>query len=160
MPNWCENKVEIEGPAEAMNYFLDTYCERDPENENLCRICFGKVIPIEQMPDEEGQIKGFAQVQHQTERWGCKWDTDGDFRLDIHKVHRTATGEDGESIDAPEEIVICGYMDTPWGPPEQVVARIREMFCNDPKLNDPKLAGCFMNEWFYKEPGCELAGWL
>ena len=152
MPNWCENNVDIEGPAAAMNHFLDTYCERDPENENLCRICFGKVIPIEQMPDEEGQIRGFAQVEHQTERWGCKWDTDGDFRLEISRVSRPLAGDDGESVD---EIQICGYMDTPWGPPEHVVERIRKMFSTDPKL-----AGCFMNEWFYKEPGMELAGWL
>jgi hypothetical protein len=146
MPNWCENDVYIEGPAEAMNHFIDTYCERDPEKSDIfCRICFGKIIPIEEMPDEEGQIKGWAQINHQADRWGCKWDSSG-YELMI------------QAWD--DRMQISGTMETPWGPPEHVVARIRELFTNDPKLNDPKLAGCSLDEWFYKEPGMELAGWL
>ena len=27
MPNWCENYVDIDGSVEAMNHFIDTYCE-------------------------------------------------------------------------------------------------------------------------------------
>ena len=47
MPNWCENYVDICGPIEAMNHFIDTYCERDPNMPSEVRICFGKIIPIE-----------------------------------------------------------------------------------------------------------------
>lgn len=152
MPNWCENDVYIEGPTKAMNHFLDTYCERDPDRSNdFCRICFGKVIPIEQMPDEEGKCKGWAQIEHQTERWGCKWDSDG-YELMIQTYSRPGADSDEEAVDHTQ---ISGMMETPWGPPEHVVDRIREMFSNDPKLD-----GCSVDEWFYKEPGCELAGWL
>ena len=141
MPNWCENDVYIEGPTKAMNHFLDTYCERDPErSDNFCRICFGKVIPIEQVPRKEGHCEGFDQIEHQAERWGCKWDSDGyEMMIQTH----------GDLMQ------ISGTMDTPWGPPERVVERIREMF-----RGDPKLGGCSVDEWFYKEPGMELAGWL
>ena len=152
MPNWCENDVYIEGPIEAMNYFLDTYCERDPDrSDDFCRICFGKVIPIEDIPDEEGQIRGWGQIEHQTERWGCKWDS-CNYELMIQKYSRPEAGPDGECVDC---IQISGTMETPWSPPERVVERIREMFRNDPKLD-----GCSVDEWFYKEPGMELAGWL
>lgn len=151
MPNWCENNVHIEGPTEAMNHFIDTYCERDPEMPSEVRICFGKIIPIEQMPDEEGQIRGWAQIEHQVDRWGCKWDSCG-YELTAQTYERVGAGPDGECVEHTE---IVGNMDTPWGPPEHVVARIREMFSNDPKLD-----GCSVDEWFYKEPGMELAGWL
>ena len=151
MPNWCENNVHIEGPTEAMNHFIDTYCERDPNISSEVRICFGKIIPIEQVPDEEGSIRGWAQINHQVDRWGCKWDTDG-YELSIQTYERVGADPDGECVEVTE---IVGNMETPWGPPEHVVDRIREMFSNDPKLD-----GCSVDEWFYKEPGCELAGWL
>ena len=144
MPNWCENNVSIEGPTEAMQYFLDNYCVQDPNSESMYRISFEKIIPIEQMPDEEGQIRGFAQVEHQSERWGCKWDT-CDFEME-HEVFESSDPERATSG-------IYGRFDTPWGPPGRVVERIREMF-----RDDPKLAGCCLNEWFYREPGLELAG--
>ena len=67
MPNWCENNVSIEGTTEAMQYFLDNYCVQDPNSESMYRISFEKIIPIEQMPDEEGKCKGFAQIEHQVE---------------------------------------------------------------------------------------------
>ena len=151
MPNWCENYVDICGPVEAMNHFIDTYCERDPNMPSEVRICFGKIIPIEQIPDEEGQIRGWAQINHQAERWGCKWDSHG-YELSVNELEFWRTGEDGEQVPGIE---IRGTMETPWGPPEQVVARIRELFKDDPKLNR-----CSVDEWFYKEPGMELAGWL
>lgn len=151
MPNWCENNVHIEGPTEAMNHFIDTYCERDPETPSQVRICFGKIIPIEQVPDEEGQCKGWAQIEHQVDRWGCKWDSYG-YELTAQTYERVGAGPDGECVEHTE---IVGNMETPWGPPEHVVSRIRELFRDDPKLD-----GCSVDEWFYKEPGMELAGWL
>ena len=146
MPNWCENNVSIEGPTEAMQYFLDNYCVQDPNSESMYRISFEKIIPIEQMPDEEGKCKGFAQIEHQVERWGCKWDTHGDFNMEHEVFNSSADAEFQRSG-------FYGTFETPWSPPEKVVARIRKMFDDDPKME-----GLDLQEWFYKEPGMELAG--
>ena len=65
------------------------------------------------------------------DNWGTKWD-----RCDL------------EIIDNYKNS-ICMRFETAWGPPEWIHDKVREILGDDAEM-----------QWFYHEPGCEIAGYL
>ena len=161
MPNWCQNEVSVyaedRGKAEAFVAFV-----RNGDNY----FSFNRIIP---MPDELQGTRSPATIVPQEEydswvdsnnhgvgrpitqelsdrfkkeycydnwydwaivNWGTKWDTD------CEEVHIDDFGG------------VEYRFDTAWGPPEPICDALRELF---PKLHI---------NWFYREDGMQVAGWL
>jgi len=139
MPNWCENEVSMSGRKSDMEDFLATYCEEDPDCKGQYRFVYDKISPMEEPePDETG----FSTIEAQRDAWGCKWEMT-EFALSMST----------EEWDDKEWIHLEGHYDTAWNPPyviyDKIIERIEE---HDWNID--------FNEWFYKEPGMRIAGWL
>jgi hypothetical protein len=94
------------------------------------------------MDDFEEDETGFSTIEAQRDAWGCKWEMT-EFALSVST----------EEWDDKEWIHLDGHYDTAWNPPyviyDKIIERIEE---HDWNID--------FNEWFFKEPGMQLAGWL
>jgi len=165
MPNWCANRVTVYGDNPEIIRFAEFVKSGDGSES----FCFESVIPIPkklydvQSPvtimDTEAEVKTWIE-EHKDKRytsghpitkrtqdllllhygydnwydWSCKnWGVKWDAR----------------DVSLSEDFGELKYMfDTPWGPPEPVCVVLREKF---PDLNI---------EWFWDEPGMQIAGYL
>lgn len=170
MPNWCMNEVFICGPKEDIKKIAELFgCD-----ENL--FSFDRFMPIPKelkevhsgymnvgdgvtanywrtVPDETGKMVNVPVTQEEIDSlmgrfgatnwydwcnryWGVKWDASLCSNVDVHIDPKWNDGE-----------IKCDF-ETPWGPPQGIYDELVRQF---PEVNV---------DWFYKEPGMRLSGWL
>jgi len=145
MPNWCTNEVSVYGTKEDIKSFKDLVQEND---ENI--FSFRKIKPI---PEElEGTVSGSENAKPD-------WQKEKSFQLKYKYgadnwymwcINNWGTKWDACSVDIIDETeqTINYIMETAWSPPEGIVNILRKKF---PELDI---------DWFYREDGCQISGWL
>ena len=162
MPNWCENDLIIscDDPAifksfvEMSGIATDTFLFNNirPMPEKLRSISTGGIcidgvqythwyekpgaepvgITADEMEELYHEYGASNWYDWCCKYWGCKWD------LQYADVCGLSYEENEARL----------HFETPWGPPEELYDYIR--------LHFPEIR---MN-WFYKEEGMQIAGWL
>ena len=147
MPNWCSNEVTIEGTKEDMAKFVDE-CFTDFKGTPV--LDFAKVVPEPDYnkPQKDGtHNKGVQKELHDVMpdwwnwrnlHWGTKWNL-----LPSPEVNLTGY----ELVGQTDSFIELDF-DTAWSPPSGIYDAIYEKY---PSLDI---------NWFYREDGCQLAGWL
>lgn len=140
MPNWCENKIVVNGSDKAIEEFLDWL----DNGKNL----LSKIAPTpKELSERQSPFNGTKEesaalvakygfdnwYDWNIANWGTKWDADT-FQI-----------EEGYSGDSLFEASLA--FDTAWGPPDRAIALLAKKFSN----LDFYLA--------YLEEGMCLAGW-
>ena len=126
MPNWCENRLYITGPAtELVKFFNDNKSKRDDE---ILHLDFGKSVPPpvpqekwKDLPHDEAKIKEenlFDWYSWSVENWGTKWNIDPS---DISVERNT---------DLKRPYLLYRFL-TAWSPPEQWMIAVIKKY---PKL--------------------------
>ena len=139
MPNWCMNEVSMSGGKSDMEDFLAEFCEEDPSQKGRYRFVYDQISPMEEPePDETG----FSTIESQRDAWGCKWEMT-DYALTVAE----------ENWGDKDWMHLDGNYDTAWGPPYKIYDRIVEII-------EERDWDIEFNEWFFKEPGMQIAGWL
>jgi len=147
MPNWCSNEVQIDGSKEDIAKFKEE-CFTDHKGESV--LDFSKILPEPDYdkPKKDGTHNDGVQTElhsvmpdwwtWRNDNWGTKWNL-----LPNHDGDLTAylTVEDGEDFIQLE-------FDTAWSPPNGIYEAITEKY-QDLSIN-----------WFYREDGVQMAGWL
>ena len=147
MPNWCSNEVQIDGTKEDIAKFKEE-CFTDHKGESV--LDFSKILPEPDYdkPKKDGTHNNGVQTElhsvmpdwwtWRNDNWGTKWNLvpthDGDLTAYL-------TVEDGEDFIQLE-------FDTAWSPPNGIYEAITEKY-QDLSIN-----------WFYREDGVQMAGWL
>ena len=147
MPNWCSNEVQIDGSKEDIAKFKEE-CFTDHKGESV--LDFSKVLPEPDYdkPKKDGTHNDGVQTElhsvmpdwwtWRNDNWGTKWNLvpnhDGDLTA-------YTTIEDSEDFIQLE-------FDTAWSPPNGIYEAITEKY-QDLSIN-----------WFYREDGVQMAGWL
>ena len=147
MPNWCSNEVQFDGSEEDIAKFKEE-CFSDHKGEAV--LDFSKVLPEPDYdkPKKDGTHNDGVQTElhsvmpdwwtWRNDNWGTKWNLvpnhDGDLTAYL-------TVEDGEDFIQLE-------FDTAWSPPNGIYEAITEKY-QDLSIN-----------WFYREDGVQMAGWL
>ena len=147
MPNWCSNEVQFDGSEEDIAKFKEE-CFSDHKGEAV--LDFSKVLPEPDYdkPEKDGTHNDGVQTElhsvmpdwwtWRNDNWGTKWNLvpnhDGDLTAYI-------TVEDSEDFIQLE-------FDTAWSPPNGIYEAIVDKY-PDISVN-----------WFYREDGVQMAGWL
>ena len=147
MPNWCSNEVQFDGSEEDIAKFKEE-CFSDHKGEAV--LDFSKVLPEPDYdkPKKDGTHNDGVQTElhsvmpdwwtWRNDNWGTKWNLvpnhDGDLTAYL-------TVEDGEDFIQLE-------FDTAWSPPNGIYEAIVDKY-PDISVN-----------WFYREDGVQMAGWL
>ena len=131
MPNWCDNQVEI-------------YCTCPEEREAVVEFLRGTIkesVIIEGEVHEQvvGLPVCFNSIVPLPDG---EWDYDWCLENWGCKWEPNVTG-----WNATEDEIFFTLM-TPWSPPEGICFAIREKFPN------------IVVNWFYREDGLQIAGWL
>lgn len=131
MPNWCENEVNIYGTKEQLQTFVDEVFTEVPALDDKTKLVldYNKIIPE---PEDIGE----NWWSWRNSNWGVKWDLvsdseNSDVDMDLDSQYSS----------------IHMMLFTPWSPPEPIVTALRERY---PEIEI---------DWFYKEPGLQIAGW-
>ena len=146
MPNWCSNDVQVYGDKQEIKKFKEE-CFTDHKGEAV--LDFSKVLPEPdyKKPKKDGTHNNGVQTELSVEmpdwwnwrndNWGTKWNLvpnhDGDL-----------TGYNMDSVG--NEIRMS--FDTAWSPPNGIYNAIVDKY---PDLDV---------NWFYREDGVQMAGWL
>ena len=134
MPNWCNNTITIQGPAETLKPLWDEAKSTGLLNaikpmpkalEDTTSPC----PPDKQQPLVDGYDNWY---DWRVANWGCKWD------VDVDGLEYEDNGDGTASI--------AGWFDSPWGPPIEAY----NTFCDD-------FDNCHL-EAFYEEGGMDFAG--
>ena len=147
MPNWCSNEVTIDGTKEDIAKFVDE-CFTDFKGTPV--LDFNKVMPEPDydQPQKDGTHNNGVQKElhdvmpdwwnWRNTNWGTKWNLvpDPEGNLTGYEV----VGQDDGFIQLEFE--------TAWSPPNGIY---NEIWAKYPDLSV---------NWFYREDGCQLAGWL
>ena len=147
MPNWCSNEVEIYGEKEDIAKFVEE-CFTDFKGTPV--LDFAKVMPEPDydQPQKDGTHNNGVQKElhdvmpdwwnWRNNNWGTKWNLvpDPEGNLTGYEV----VGQDDGFIQLEFE--------TAWSPPNGIY---NEIWAKYPDLTV---------SWFYREDGCQLAGWL
>ena len=147
MPNWCMNEVQIDGSEEDIAKFKE---ESFTDHKGVAVLDFSKVLPEPDYdkPKKDGTHNNGVQTElssampdwwnWRNNNWGTKWNLvpnhDGDLTAYM-------TVEDGE------DYISLGF-DTAWSPPNGIYEAIVEKY-PDLDIN-----------WFYREDGVQISGWL
>lgn len=134
MPNWCENTVTFRMSLGNKDEFLAWAC--DLEDSGLYRLNFHRILPLNLGSNEDGSPTWDYNTA--CEKWGTKWDV-GEATLSVAATNSHA--------------YLGGVFDTAWAPPNGIYNAIQEKIESEGWDVD-------IEEWFYKEPGMRIAGWL
>ena len=148
MPNWCMNEVSIHGEEQEVAKFVEE-CFTKVDNQQV--LDFDKVLPEPDYdkPKKDGthndgvQTKLNAPHEHpdwytwRNANWGTKWNI----------VPSKGGSVDGYSIDITKDYINLTF-DTAWSPPDGIYDAIGDRY---PDLDV---------NWFYREDGMQMAGWL
>ena len=147
MPNWCSNEVTIDGTKEDIAKFVDE-CFTDFQGTPV--LDFNKVMPEPDYdkPQKDGTHNNGVQKElhdvmpdwwnWRNTNWGTKWNLVPDPEGNLT----------GYEVAGQSEDLIQLEFETAWSPPAGIYDAIYEKY--------PDL----MVSWFYREDGCQLAGWL
>ena len=147
MPNWCSNEVTIEGTKEDMAKFVEE-CFTDFKGTPV--LDFAKVIPEPDYdkPKKDGTHNNGVQTElssvmpdwwnWRNDNWGTKWNL-------VPNSEGNLSGYD--FVDSGEDYIQLEF-ETAWSPPNGIY---NEIWAKYPDLTV---------NWFYREDGCQLAGWL
>ena len=147
MPNWCSNEVEIYGEKEAIAKFVEE-CFTDFKGTPV--LDFAKVMPEPDydQPQKDGTHNNGVQKElhdvmpdwwnWRNNNWGTKWNLVPDPEGNLTGYEVTGQSEDFLQLE----------FETAWSPPAGIYDTIFEKY--------PDLTV----SWFYREEGCQLAGWL
>ena len=169
MPNWCANRVTVYGD----NPEIIRFAEFVKSGDGAEPFCFESVIPIPaelydvQSPvvivDTEAEVEAWIEEHSHASKEGffvsghpITKDTQDRLLKEYNSdnwydwsCNNWGVKWDARDVDLSEGFGELQYMfDTPWGPPEPVCEVLREKF---PDLNI---------EWFWDEPGMQIAGYL
>ena len=147
MPNWCSNEVTIEGTKEDMAKFVEE-CFTDFKGTPV--LDFNKVMPEPDydQPQKDGTHNNGVQKElhdvmpdwwnWRNNNWGTKWNLvpDPEGNLTDYVV-----------VEQSEELIELEF-ETAWSPPNGIYS---EIWAKYPDLTV---------NWFYREDGCQLSGWL
>ena len=159
MPNWCSNEVEIDGTEEDIAKFVDE-CFTDFKTargkmkaESVKVLDFAKVMPEPDYdkPQKDGTHNNGVQKElhdvmpdwwnWRNNNWGTKWNLVPSKGGDLY----TYTIEQSNGMGN-------GWLrldfDTAWSPPNGIYNAIVDKY-PDLDIN-----------WFYREDGVQMAGWL
>ncbi len=164
MPNWCMNELTISGPRKAVAEFLNdagynegcfSFGRLRPIPQDLLDIHYGSVFVGEVQytwwREKDGVVSPLSneEIDELTKKygtcdayhwcisnWGTKWDC---CNLD----YLSDSFRDGDDYPYVELM-----FETAWGPPDILYDYLTQEY--------PEV--CL--DWFYKEPGCRMAGWL
>lgn len=133
MPNWCENEVNIYGTKEQLQTLVDEVFTEVPAlgDETKLVLDYNKIVPE---PEDIGE----NWYNWRNSNWGVKWDL----------VSGSPENSSVEMNLDSEYGSIYMMLFTPWSPPEPIVDALRERY---PEIEI---------DWFYKEPGMQMAGWV
>tara|TARA_R100001244_G_C5136740_1_gene127034 strand:+ start:183 stop:662 length:480 start_codon:yes stop_codon:yes gene_type:complete len=156
MPNWCSNEVEIDGTEEDIAKFVDE-CFTDFKTargkmkaESVKVLDFDKVLPEPDYdkPKKDGTHNDGVQTElsdkmpdwwnWRNTHWGTKWNL----------VPSKGGGLYTYDADLTQPDFIRLEFDTAWNPPNGIYEAIVEKY---PSLDI---------NWFYREDGTQLVGWL
>jgi len=147
MPNWCSNEVTIDGTKEDIAKFVEE-CFTDFKGTPV--LDFNKVLPEPDYdkPQKDGTHNNGVQKElhnvmpdwwhWRNDNWGTKWNL-------VPNPQGNLTGYD--FVDSGEDYIQLEF-ETAWSPPNGIY---NEIFAKYPDLTV---------NWFYREDGCQLAGWL
>ena len=147
MPNWCSNEVEIYGEKEDIAKFVEE-CFTDFKGTPV--LDFNKVMPEPDydQPQKDGTHNNGVQKElhdvmpdwwnWRNTNWGTKWNLVPDPEGNLTGYEVTGQSEDFLQLE----------FETAWSPPAGIYDTIFEKY--------PDLTV----SWFYREDGCQLAGWL
>ena len=128
MPNWCNNNIEITGPADKIQALWDAAQAEDGGLLNAM-----VPMPVELKDTVKGSNGDAVNwYDWSVTNWGTKWD------VDLEGIEYTDNG-DGTAT-------ISGYFDSAWSPPIEAYNRFLE-------ANED----CSLNASYY-EMGCDFAG--
>jgi len=143
MPNWCSNKVLINGPNEDMEILIAAVISED-SSFSLAKI----LVPPEELLNEPSPMRDKVKAAEfikkygtsswydwQNDKWGTKWD-----------VHAT-TIYDRTEVTLPGGRTVLYEFDSAWAPPLPVYLALAERFPNT------NIYAC------YDEPGMDFSGW-
>lgn len=102
MPNWCHNKVKIEGSVKNINLIYDLLFKKC-ENGDM-DITFDKFLKT-----PEDLLNGEGWYDWRIEKWGVKWDA---ILFNFRKCKKTLYFE----------------IDTAWGPPDRFFENLSKKF--------------------------------
>jgi hypothetical protein len=134
MPNWCENEIEIHGPNDEMERFIDLFFTM--RKDDGLWIDFYKVAPLDMGEDQNGDPKWDYDTA--SEKWGTKWAPEQKNAWEIHTSDNFTN--------------LTGCFDTAWDAPRGIY----DLMQNWIDENDSEI----YIDWFYKEPNMRFAGWL
>ena len=167
MPNWCQNQIDITGSKEDIKKFIELVTDK---------FDFNRIIPMpEELEDFTSPVKivsdkefikqekeykewlntpedkrspffSRGMTQEMSNRFKREYGADNWYNWSVENWGVKWNSSD-VSFDGGEDWLRFEFM-TPWGPPEGICAKLRELF---PDLDI---------SWFYKEPGMQISGWL
>ena len=147
MPNWCSNEVTIDGTKEDIAKFVEE-CFTDFKGTPV--LDFNKVMPEPDYdkPKKDGTHNNGVQTElssvmpdwwnWRNDNWGTKWNL-------VPNSEGNLSGYD--FVDSGEDYIQLEF-ETAWSPPNGIY---NEIWAKYPDLTV---------NWFYREDGCQLAGWL
>jgi len=131
MPNWCDNRLEISGPIDAINAFIDGASDEDGSMSIL-----DSYLPFP--PGFHGETVGKFRVFSDRglnwclKNWGVKWADSDTFVIGRYDDEDTSN--------------VTLFCTTPWGPPEVGMQNVSKLF--------PQLTFAIA----YHEDGAGIAG--
>jgi len=146
MPNWCSNEVEIYGEEKDIEKFVEE-CFTDFKGTQV--LDFAKVMPEPDYdkPKKDGTHNDGVQTEFKWEmpdwwnwrndNWGTKWNLVPSKDADLW----------GYDADMALEYMFLSF-DTAWSPPNGIYNALVDKY-PDLSIN-----------WFYREDGVQMAGWL
>jgi hypothetical protein len=128
MPNWCNNNIDITGPADKIKALWDAAQAEDGGLLNAM-----VPMPVELKDTVKGSNGDAVNwYDWSVTNWGTKWDVDSEGLEFLDNEDGTAS--------------ISGYFDSAWSPPIEAYNRFLE-------ANED----CSLNASYY-EMGCDFAG--
>lgn len=107
MPNWCENNLNIMGPADTLKLIVSNHVKGSA-------LDFETVDPTPQellAVDSSLEVGLPGWYQWRLDHWGCKWNQDGSGDLSF--------------VDDNQLLL---SFDTPWGPPLGIVSSLGKKY--------------------------------
>ena len=147
MPNWCSNEVQIDGNKEDIAKFTE---ECFTNHKGVSVLDFSKVLPEPDYdkPKKDGTHNNGVQTElldampdwwhWRNDNWGTKWNLVPNHDGDLTSYDVVAQGDDYIQL----------VFDTAWSPPNGIYEAIVDKY-PDISVN-----------WFYREDGVQMAGWL
>lgn len=141
MPNWCMNTLEIQGPIEDVDKFMEKIKSAEPDKLSL----FNALIPMpaeysgepasmtkEEKDWSDNEKLCFEKYGHKdwyswcNANWGVKWDISDGYISD-EKLVTKYNFDNKVAEETGEKLVVMQYS-TPWAPGDESLA---EAFCRD-----------------------------